>query len=43
MMVVQEKTRSYVERALGYDFIPFVIKMYGCFHFRFDSLLIACA
>ncbi len=33
MMPTQEKTRSYVERALGNDFIPLAINMYGCFHF----------
>jgi hypothetical protein len=39
MMVTQEKTRSYDEKAQGDDFIPLVIEMYGCFHFRFDSFL----
>jgi hypothetical protein len=28
MMVAQEKTKSYIERALGNDFIPFAIEMY---------------
>jgi hypothetical protein len=37
MMATQEKKRSYIERALGDDFIPLVIEMYGCFHSRFDS------
>jgi hypothetical protein len=37
MMVAQEKTKSYIEQALGNDFIPFAIEMYGCFHFHFDS------
>jgi hypothetical protein len=32
MMPAHEKTRSYVERALGDDFIPLAIDMYGCFH-----------
>jgi hypothetical protein len=43
MMVAQEKTQSYVEQTLINDFIPFAIEMYGCFHFRFDSFLTACA
>ncbi len=42
MMVAQEKTKSYIEQALGNDFIPFAIEMYGCFHFHFDSFLITC-
>jgi hypothetical protein len=42
MMVVQEKTRSYVEQAQGDDFIPFVIETYGCFHSCFDSFLTTC-
>jgi len=37
MMATQEKTWSYIERALGNDFIPFVIKTYRCCHFHFDS------
>jgi hypothetical protein len=37
MMVVQEKTRSYIEQALDDDFIPLTIEMYGYFHSRFDS------
>jgi hypothetical protein len=32
MMVVQEMTQSYVERAPSDNFIPFAIEMYGCFH-----------
>jgi hypothetical protein len=43
MMVVQEKTWSYVKRTPSDDFIPFDIERYGCFHSCFDSLLIACA
>jgi len=42
-MAGHEKTRFYVELALGDDFIPLTIEMYGCFHFRFDSFLIAYA
>jgi hypothetical protein len=42
MMVVQEKTQSYVERALGDDFIPLTIETYGCFHFCFGSFLTTC-
>jgi len=43
MMVVQKKTRSYVDRTPNDDFIPLVIETYGCFHFHFDSFLTACA
>jgi hypothetical protein len=43
MMVTQEKTRSYDEKAEGNDFIPLAIEMYGCFYFRFDSFLTTCA
>jgi hypothetical protein len=32
MMPAHEKTRSYVERTLGDDFILLAIDMYGCFH-----------
>jgi hypothetical protein len=42
MMVVQEKTRSYVEQTQGNDFIPFSIETYGCLHSRFDSFLTTC-
>jgi hypothetical protein len=38
-MIFQEKIGSYVERALGDDFILLAIEMYGCFH----SFFIACA
>jgi hypothetical protein len=31
MMAVQKKTRSYVERTQGDDFIPFAIEIHGCF------------
>jgi len=34
---IQDKARSYTERTLGYDFIPFAIKTYGCLHPCFDS------
>jgi hypothetical protein len=45
MMVAREKKRSYIKRPLfertpGNDFIPLVIEMFGCLHFRFDSLFI---
>jgi hypothetical protein len=43
MMTAHEKTWSYVERALGNDFIPLVIEMYGCLHSHFDSYLTICA
>jgi hypothetical protein len=43
MMVVQEKTRSYVKQTLSDDFIPFAIETYGCLHSCFDSLLTPCA
>jgi len=43
MMVVQEKTRSYVKQTLGDDFIPFAIEMYGYLHFCFDSIFIVCS
>jgi hypothetical protein len=43
MMVVQEKTQSYVERTLGDDFVPLAIKTYRCFHFHFDSFLVVYA
>jgi hypothetical protein len=43
MMVVEEKTWSYVEQTLGDDFIPLDIETYGCLHSCFDSIFIACA
>ncbi len=43
MMVVEEKTRSYAERAQGDDFIPLDIETYECFHSYFDSFFIVCA
>jgi len=43
MMVVQEKGRSYIERTLGNDFIPLVIKTYKCCHSHFDSFFTTCA
>jgi hypothetical protein len=43
MMLVEENTQLYVEQASSDNFIPLAIKMYGCFHFRFDSFFIACA
>jgi hypothetical protein len=42
-MVVQEKTRSYIEQSLGNDFIALTIETYGCLHSCFDSLLTNCA
>ncbi len=43
IMVVQEKTRSYNERALDNDSIPLVIEMCGCLHSCFDSFFTTCA
>jgi hypothetical protein len=43
MMVVEEKTRSYAERAQGDDFILLDIETYECFHSYFDSFFIVCA
>ncbi len=43
MMAAQEKTWSYAEWALGDDFIPLAIEMYGCLHSHFDSFLVAYA
>jgi hypothetical protein len=43
MMVAQENTRSYVERALGNDFIPLSIETYGCLHSHHDSFFTTCA
>jgi hypothetical protein len=43
MMVVQEKTQSYVKQAPSDDFIPFTIETYECLHFCFDSFFITCA
>jgi hypothetical protein len=37
IMVVQEKIRSYVERAPIDDLIPLAIDTYECLHFCFDS------
>jgi hypothetical protein len=43
IMVVQEKTWSYVKWTPNDDFIPFAVETYGCCHFCFDSYLIICA
>jgi hypothetical protein len=43
MMVVQEKTQSYVKQTSSDDFIPLTIKMYECIHSCFDSIFIVCA
>ncbi len=43
MIVVQEKTWSYIKRTLGNDFIPLAIETYGCLYFCFDSILTTCA
>jgi hypothetical protein len=40
-VVAQDKAQSYIERALGDDFIPLAIKTYNCFHPHFDSSLIS--
>jgi hypothetical protein len=42
MMVVQKKTQSYAKWTSNNDFIPLVIKTYGCLHFCFDSFFITC-
>jgi len=42
-MVAQEKAWSYAKQTPSNDFIPFIIEMYGCFHFGFDSFLTAFA
>jgi len=41
-IVAQEKTQSYTKRALGDNFIPLVIKTYGCFHSCFNSFFTTC-
>jgi len=42
-VVIQEKTRLYMECALKDDFIPLLpIETYDYFHFHFDSFLISC-
>jgi len=43
MMVVQEKTQSYIEQTLGNDVILLVIETYGCLRFHFDSFFTAGA
>ncbi len=43
MMVIQEKTRSYIKQAPDDDFIPLAIEMYGYFHFCFYSFFTTCA
>jgi hypothetical protein len=42
IVVAQDKTWSYTERALGDDFIPLATETYNCFHSRFDSFLASC-
>ncbi len=42
-LVAQNKTQSHIKQALGDDFIPCAIEMYGHFHFHFDYFFIACA
>jgi len=37
MMVVQEKTQSYVKQTSSDDFIPLAIEMYECIHSCFNS------
>jgi len=41
-IVAQDKARSYIEQALGDDFIPLAIEAYGYFHLRFDFFLTSC-
>jgi hypothetical protein len=36
IIVMQEKTQSYVKCTLKDDFIPLAIETYGCFHSHFD-------
>jgi hypothetical protein len=43
MKVALKKTRSYDEWTVGDDFIPLVIKTYGCFHSCFNSFFTTCA
>jgi hypothetical protein len=43
MLLVQEKTQSYIEQTLGNDVILLVIETYGCLRFHFDSFFTACA
>jgi hypothetical protein len=43
MMVIQEKTWSYVKQTLGDNFIPLAIEKYECFHSCFNSFFTACA
>jgi len=38
-LVVQEKTRSYIEQAPSDDFIFLAIEMYGCLHFALIHFL----
>jgi hypothetical protein len=42
IIAFQDKARSYTEQTLGDDFIPFAIKTYDYFHFRFDSFMTFC-
>jgi len=41
MITTQKKTLSYIKQTPSDDFIPFVIKTYGCFHFHFHSFFTA--
>jgi hypothetical protein len=42
IVVVQDKTQSYIEQVPRDDFIPLAIETYGCLHPRFDSFLTSC-
>jgi hypothetical protein len=42
IVVAQDRAWSYKEQMLGYDFIPFAIKTYGCLHLHFDSFITSC-
>jgi hypothetical protein len=42
IVVIQEKTRSYMEHASRNDFIPLAIEIYGCFHSYLNLFFIYC-
>lgn len=42
IIVIQEKTRSYMEHASRNDFIPFATDIYGCFHSCLSLFFIYC-
>jgi hypothetical protein len=41
-VVIQEKTQSNMEHALGNDFIPLAIDIYGCLHSCLSLFSIYC-